>query len=246
MLDLIGALVMGVIFAADVIVLVGLAAIRPAAKVAAFVFAGAWFSLIVGIATLGGFATGAIGAVPAPPLAFLALISFGLVSWFAWPAFRRALLSVPLAGLVGMNASRVAGVFFLILYERGRLASPFAISAGWGDIITGLVAIPLAIWIDRMPRWLPAAWTAFGAADLIVAIGLGALSAPGTPFQVFRDAPGTAAMGALPWVSIPVLLVPMYLMALLAIAVRLRGAELEEKPRGFGDRGAGTAVGRSA
>jgi hypothetical protein len=55
-----------------------------------------------------------------------------------------------------------------------------------------------------------------------VAITLGALSAPGTPFRVFTEAPGTVAMGTLPWVGIPALLVPLYLMTLLTIAVRLR------------------------
>jgi hypothetical protein len=163
--------------------------------------------------------------------AFLALMIGGLVAFFRWPAFRKALLSVPIAGLIGVNACRVGGVCFLILHYRGQLAAPFAISAGWGDITTGLLAIPLAFMATtpgRIPRGLLIAWTSFGALDLIVAIVLGGLSAPGTPFRIFTEAPGTAAMGTLPWVVIPTLLVPLYLMTHLAIAIRLRSADTKQ------------------
>jgi hypothetical protein len=125
---------------------------------------------------------------------------------------------------VGINTCRIGGVGFLILHNQGRLAAPFATSAGWGDIITGLAAIPLAFMASRgrLPRGLLIIWNVFGALDLIVAIMLGALSAPGTPFQLFTEAPGTLAMGTLPWVVIPTLLVPLYLMTHLTIATRLR------------------------
>ena len=225
MLQVIGAFLLAIICAVDAVVLIGLAKIRPAAKVAAFLIASAWTSLIVAIAAAGGFANAATGPFPPPPLAFLTLMGAGLAAWFRWPAFRNALLSLPLAGLIGINAFRIGGVFFLMLHSRGELAAPFAISAGWGDIITGVAAIPLAIVAatnGRVPRGLVAIWTAFGTLDLIVAITLGALSAPGTPFQVFTEAPGPAAMGILPWVVVPTLLVPLYLMIHLTTVVRLR------------------------
>src|ERR1700693_2105327 len=224
MLDLIGALMMGAVCAADVTVLIGLAAIRPAAKFTSFAIAGLWISVIFTIAALGGFAAGVAVRFPTPVIAFLVLMIGGLVAFLRWPAFRNALLSVPLAGLIGLNASRIVGICFLILHDQGRLAAPFATSAGWGDVITGVGAIPLAFAASRgrLPRGMLIAWNAFGTLDLIVAIVLGALSAPGTPFRVFTDSPGTAAMGTLPWVGIPTLLVPLYLMTHLGIAVRLR------------------------
>lgn len=223
MLDVIGALLLGVNWAVDVALLVSLAAIRPVAKFAAFVGAAAWMSLIIAIAALGGFA--ATGRIPGPGIAFLVLMTAALVAWFSWAAFRKAVLSIPLAGLVGVNAFRILGVCFLILHFRGRLAAPFATSAGWGDIITGIGAIllaGLAVWKGSVPRALLTVWNAFGALDLIVAVILGVLSAPGTPFQVFTAAPGTVAMGTLPWVGVPTALVPLYLMTHLAIATQLR------------------------
>ena len=78
------------------------------------------------------------------------------------------------------------------------------------------------------PRWLLRAWNAFGVLDLITAISLGALSAPGTPFRVFTEAPSTIAMGTLPWVLIPAILVPLFLLMHLAIAVRLHAAYTED------------------
>jgi hypothetical protein len=226
MLDLIGALMMGAVCAADVTVLIGLAAIRPAAKFTSFAIAGLWISVIFTIAALGGFAAGVAGRFPTPVIAFLVLMIGGLVAFLRWPAFRNALLSVPPAGLIGINASRIVGICFLILHDQGRLAAPFATSAGWGDVITGVAAIPLAFAASRgrLPRGVLIAWNAFGALDLIVAIVLGALSAPGTPFQLFTEAPGTAVMGTFPWVGVPTLLVPLYLMTHLGIAVRLRAA----------------------
>jgi hypothetical protein len=230
MLDVIGALLLGVICATEAIVLIGLTAVRPATKFVAFTIAAAWTSLIFVIAALGGFATGVTGPFPTPVIAFSILIICGLFAWFAWPAFRNALLSLPLTALVGINAFRIGGICFLLLHHRGRLAAPFATSAGWGDIITGLVAIPLAgvaAWRGKLPTGLLTLWNAFGALDLIVAIILGAFSAPGTPFQLFTDAPGTVVMGTLPWVGVPTLLVPVYLMTHLTVAARLRAKATE-------------------
>lgn len=74
----------------------------------------------------------------------------------------------------------------------------------------------------RAPRQWLRLWNTFGALDLIVAVSLGVLSAPGGPWQVFTAEPGTAVLGSLPWTLIPALLVPLYLMIHLTIAVQLR------------------------
>jgi hypothetical protein len=231
MLNVIGALLLGANCVAILVVLIGLAAIRPVLKFLAFAIAVTWISLIVTIAALGGFSSAITGPFPAPVIAFLILIIAGSAAWLAWPAFRRAVLSMPLVALVGINSVRIAGVLFLILRAEGRLAAPFATSAGWGDIIAGAIAIPLAVlmtWKGTAPRWLLGAWNAFGILDLITAISLGALSAPGTPFRVFTEAPSTIAMGTLPWVMIPAILVPLFLMMHLAIAIRLRASYTED------------------
>jgi hypothetical protein len=227
MLDMIAALTLAAMYVIDVTVLVGLARIRTGTKFAAFLLAAAWAATIVGVAALGGFAPGATGPLPGPGLAFGILVLGGLITWFVSPAFRHALLSLPLAALIGINGFRLGGIFFLLLMMQGRLSAPFAPSAGWGDIATALIAIPLTLMVavGRSPsKRVLAGWNAFGALDLIVAITLGLLSAPGTPFQVFTDPPGTRVLTTLPWVGVPTLLVPLYLLTHLTIAARLRSA----------------------
>ena len=143
----------------------------------------------------------------------------------AWPGVRKALLGLPLPLLIGLNIGRVFAVLFLLLAVEGRLAGPFPYFAGWGDIITGVVAIPL-VWLaqdtkDRTATRI-AAWNWFGAADLVLAIALGVLSAEGSPLQLFHAAPGSAAMQWLPFSFVPTVLVPLYLILHAIIWVRLR------------------------
>jgi hypothetical protein len=180
---------------------------------------------MVAIAGIGGFRPGVLGAIPTPVLAFTTLVLGSLVAWLAWPAFRDALLSIPLATLVGVNAFRIGGVFFLLLFADGRLSAPFAPSAGWGDIITGIAAIPVAVVTAQrrnVSRRLLAAWNAFGTVDLVVAVTLAFLSAPGTPYRVFAEGPGTVVMATVPWILAATFLVPLYLLTHFTIAVRLR------------------------
>ena len=113
MFDIIAALALGAMFAVDVTVLVGLATVPARAKVGAFTFAAAWAVTVVSIAAIDGFGPGVIGPVPAPVLAFSVLVFASLIAWLMWPAFRCAMLSLPLAALVGINSFRIGGVFFL-------------------------------------------------------------------------------------------------------------------------------------
>jgi hypothetical protein len=225
MLDIVGAIFATALYVTVVGVLIGLSQARPAAKLAAFGFAAAWLGFIVVAA--GGFDLRALsfGPVPVNLLPFVLLMALLFGGWFLVPQFRDALMSLPLSALVALNIGRVAGIFFVLLYAQGRLTAPFAPSAGWGDVITGLLAIPLVLSMrsraDRATTPL-ALWNAFGTLDLIVAISLGLLSAPGTPFRVFTEEPGTLAMTQLPWIMIPTMLVPIYLLIHLTIAAKLR------------------------
>jgi hypothetical protein len=69
--------------------------------------------------------------------------------------------------------------------------------AAWGDIITGVVALPmmrLAIMAGAWCTTAIAAWDLFGTADRVLAITLGVMPAEGSPLQVFHSAPGSEAM----------------------------------------------------
>jgi hypothetical protein len=184
-----------------------------------------WGVLIVTVAALSGFISGAIGPVPVAVLPFAGLLALFFGSWFLIPKFRSAILSVPLPVLIALNAARLGGVLFLILMAAGNLSAPFAPSAGWGDIITGALAIPLAIvlalGLGIRKIWV-GLWNTFGILDLVAAIFLGLFSAPNTPFRIFTEEPGTAALTQLPWIMVPSILVPAYMFIHFVIAVKLR------------------------
>jgi len=125
--------------------------------------------------------------------------------------------------MIGLNAARIWAVLFLLLGVEGRLAGPFPHFAGWGDIITGVFALPVA-WLAVGRRYLNtiAAWNLFGAVDLILALTLGVTSVEGSPWQIFMAPPGSAAMLQLPWSFVPTVLVPFWLILHAIIWAQLR------------------------
>jgi hypothetical protein len=228
MLDMIGAIFGTAVYAAIVGVLVGIPRAQPRTKPLAFAAAALWAGLVTAVAALGGLAAGTLGPVPATLVPFTFLLASLVGGWYLLPRFRAALLSIPLPALIGLNAARLGGVLFLILAADGRLSAPFAPAAGLGDMLVGTLAIPLAVMAARdalaNPTWFRL-WNGFGALDLVNAVSLGILSAPGTPYRIFTDGPGTQAMTTLPWAFVPAMMVPLFLLIHLTIDARLRSAQ---------------------
>jgi hypothetical protein len=225
MLDVIGAVFAAALYTAIIGVLIGYSHVGIASKLGAAALAAAWCGIITAAAALGGLLPGTLGPVPVGLLPFGGFLALLFGAWFLSPEFRGAVFSVPLPVLLGLHAGRLGGLFFVLLYMDGRLSAPFAPAAGFGDMAAGALAIPLAAslalgWRLRL-AWV-GIWNGLGALDLIVAVSLGALSAPGTPFRVFIEGPGTLAMTTLPWAFIPAMLVPLFLLIHFAIAVKLR------------------------
>ena len=57
------------------------------------------------------------------------------------PVFRQIIRAVPQTWLIGIHAIRLAGFVFLALADMGRLPAEFALAAGYGDMIVGLLAL---------------------------------------------------------------------------------------------------------
>ena len=147
----------------------------------------------------------------------------------ASPHAREAMLSIPMPVMVALNVVRIFAVLFLALAAEGRLSGPFPYSAAWGDIITGVAAVPV-LWLlkdDAGARHTTAigAWNPFGAADLVLAIAFGITSAEGSPLQLFPG-PGSQAMQHAPWSFVPTVLVPIWLILHAIIWAQLRRAKL--------------------
>lgn len=222
MLDLIATIATVGLVAIVFGLLAGAMSLSPRARVTAFVGVGLWLAALVAIGALGGFGPGVTGPVPAVGIGLFAVLATGLSAYFRVPRFRERVLQIRTPVLIAANIGRVLGVFFLILYGVGRLPAPFAPSAGWGDVLVGVVALPLAAMAASgsvRPIWI-ALWNGFGMLDLITAVTLGVLSQPGTPFHVFSGS--AAAITTLPWVLIPTFLVPVYFLIHLLILRQLR------------------------
>ena len=231
MFEVIGAIAYPALYVVLVGVLVGFSPARRSTKLALAAAAALWGVIVVTIAGSGLGAPGAAGPVPITVVAFAVFFALLFGAWAARRQFRDAALSVPLPALVALNVGRIAGILMAISATQGRISAPFGPAAGWGDALTGALAIPVAVIAATRSRyrgWV-FAWNLLGAADLIDAVTLGALSAPGTPFRVFTEGPGTAVMGAFPWIMIPTMLVPIYFLIHLTIAAKIRSEELEPR-----------------
>lgn len=226
MLDFIGAIFVTTLLITVTGTLTGLLPMRPAAKIGLLAAAVAWMAAVSTAVGFGWMTPETPGPLPSSlvPFAGTLLLLFG--GWLLVPSFRAAAGALPMTALVGLNIARVGGLFFLLLESQGRLSTPFAPSAGWGDIVTGALAIPLttALLLGHEPRrsWM-SLWNGFGALDLLVAVTIALFSAAGTPFRFFDDGPGIAAMTALPWAMVPSVLVPTFLFIHFIVAVKLSG-----------------------
>ena len=173
MLDFIGTIVLTAAIIVSVEAILGALPLGRAQRISFTLAIGLWTGLAAALAGAGLFK----GSNPIGPPVIGSVIVFPLIAAAlaatVSPAVRRTLLALPLPLLVGLNVWRVGGGFFLLLAAQGRLGGPFPQSAGWGDVMTGVLALPVA-WVALRRASAPIvwAWNAFGLADLTAAIAL--------------------------------------------------------------------------
>ncbi|MCA6113607.1 hypothetical protein J6524_01500 [Bradyrhizobium sp. WSM 1738] len=225
MLDFVGTIVLVAAIIVSINALTGAMPITTSQRLALSVGAGLWTGLAAALAAANLF----LGSNPVGPPTIGTVIALPLVATAIAasisPSVRAALLAMPMPFLIGLNVWRLGGAFFLLLAAEGRLAGPFPYSAGWGDIITGALALPVA-WIALRGggKALVWAWNAFGMLDLVVALTLGITSASGSPLQIIHAGVGSAGVQVLPWSLIPTVLVPMFLIVHAVIFAQLTAA----------------------
>ena len=196
---------------------------------------GAWFVIAAILGATGAFASPVLPVGVAVGIAvFAPVIAGAAIVW------RTRGHGVPLTRLVGVHIGRILGAAFLLLYWAGRLPSTFAHSAGWGDIATGVLAIPV-VWAIRHRvsgwRWVTGAWNLLGMADLLTAVTLGVGSAPGSLVRFIYETPGSGAITTFPWVLIPAFFVPLFLLTHIAIFAELTAPARAPRVAAFGAQG---------
>jgi hypothetical protein len=223
MLDFIGMVITATAMALFIATLTTFMDARRAAKITLAGVIGVWIGLAAAAAAAGWLKI----ARPVPVVGLFVVIPLLVTALAAaWPAARNAMLSISMTAMVALNIVRVFAVLFLMLAAEGRLSGPFPYSAAWGDIITGVVAVPVLALLKDAARHTTAiaAWNLFGIADLVLAIGFGITSSEGSPLQIFPG-PGSDAMQYVPWSFVPTVLVPLWLILHGIIAVQLRRAK---------------------
>ncbi|HJZ73697.1 MAG TPA: hypothetical protein VKE51_18275 [Vicinamibacterales bacterium] len=124
---------------------------------------------------------------PGIPIALLTTLAAGYLLLLS-RTFRAIISGIPQHWLIGIQTFRIVGGVLLVRYFQGGVSGVFAIPAGVGDVLTGLLAPLIAYWwIAGKPYARTAAivWNLFGMADLVNAVALGALTGGGGGGIVF-------------------------------------------------------------
>jgi hypothetical protein len=193
-------------------------ATTPRLPRAALAIAAIWF---VAAALAGASGILAHTPFPMPQITILGLTVVTLVMTNAVASMRAWIDAVPLRALVAFHAIRFVGIVFLILAARGQLAQVFGDRAGWGDIGTATLALVLVASGEPRTsghRALYHAWNAFGALDLLVALGTA------TSVTLRGLTPGMEPVLAFPLSTIPLFFIPVLLVGHISIFRRLMAA----------------------
>jgi hypothetical protein len=183
-----------------------------------------WIGLGMVLGWLGVFEGGGDHQIPWIGLAVVIPIILG-IRWIRRPgAMQEVLRAVPRSWLIGIQAYRGLGSMFLVLFGMKLLPGVFALPAGFGDVLVGLAALPLAALYagERQGHegW-SIAWNILGIADLVIALTVGFLSAPG-PLQQLSLSQPNYLVGAYPLVMIPVFAVPLSIILHAASLSKVR------------------------
>jgi len=166
-----------------------------------------------------------------PPAIFLPII-IGLIVLLPSKRIGAVLDAIPSSWLVGLQLYRVLGGIFLVGWLQGRIAGEFALPAGSGDVLVGLLALPVAYLLHKQARGavaLAIAWNVLGIIDLASAVSMGTLTQPG-PLQLIIPAVPNLQLGTYPTVLIPAFAVPssilLHALSLRQLRRRMRGGAI--------------------
>jgi hypothetical protein len=170
-----------------------------------------WLAVIWRLSFIGFFRPipGSTG-VPALPIAIFTPVLIGLLLLMRSKRVAALLDATPPSWLVGIQVYRVFGGIFLVNWVRGSIPGIFALPAGTGDVLVGLLALPVALYMSSGTsggRTAGIAWNLLGLTDFAIAITMGALSSPGR-LQLLSVNQPNVQIGTYPTVMIPAFGVP--------------------------------------
>lgn len=160
--------------------------------------------------------------IPRFLLPLLGPVLLGLALLFTQD-FRTILDHTPLPVLAGVQAFRFAGVAFFMITQMGILPMPF-ISGGYGDIITGVLALLSGILLSKQKKSGRAVFLAFSAVGLIDLLNVAYLLLKYYPTW-YDSVPNSAPAADFSLIMIPAIAAPV---ALLLHVYGLRNLALQK------------------
>lgn len=172
--------------------------------------------------------------LPLVPLAIVLPVAAGAALLTRSRPIAALLDAMPASWLIGLQVYRILGITFLASFARGSVPGAFALPAGIGDLIVGVLALPTASVASSRTasaRSAAMAWNFLGLTDLTVAITMGILTFPiPTRMQLFGLHPN-AQLGTYPMVMIPAFGVPCSILFHVLSIRQLRRLEARELGR---------------
>lgn len=181
----------------------------------------AWMAWMAGLALSGWFAE--FDRRP-PPMVFMMVMSLGAGIGVGVSRVGAWLSTLPLAWLVGWQAFRLP--LELTMHHAanvGLMPSVMSYSGYNFDIVTGITALALGLWLfrakERVPRVVVVLWNALGITLLTIVLTIALLSSPF--LRVFGEGQVNRWVAYFPYVWLPGVLVATAAMGHIVVTRRL-------------------------
>ena len=174
----------------------------------------AWLAAAWTLSTASAFVPTQPGSASPLPLAVVVPVLIGLFALTRSERIAEAVDAANPSWLIGLQAYRIFGGNFVVLWAFGAIPGVFALPAGLGDMLVGVLALPTAFYLaSGAPggRGAAIAWNVLGILDLVNALALGILSSPGPLHLLALDHPNTF-ITTYPTVMTPAFAVPLSLI----------------------------------
>ncbi len=185
---------------------------------ATYMIAGLWTWAILANAYALVVPNGFVWLAPAiaPPILLGTMITF-------LEPVKDVLRNISITKLVAVQIYRNAGAVFLVAYFvfGTYMSREFAVNAGWGDVLTGMLAVPTAFAAYyRIPFWRLAVviWCIIGISDLILA--------PATAMTYGGPRTDDFPINAIPLFFGPPLGILLHILALRALWLQRIGQDI--------------------
>jgi hypothetical protein len=174
----------------------------------------AWLAAAWTLSTASAFVPTQPGSASPLPLAVVVPVLIGLFALTRSERIAEALDAANPSRLIGLQAFRIFGGNFVVLWAFGAIPGVFALPAGLGDMLVGVLALPTAFYLaSGAPggRGAAIAWNVLGILDLVNALALGILSSPG-PLHLLALDHSNTFITTYPTVMTPAFAVPLSLI----------------------------------